>query len=69
MGAQEKLVVWTCANDASLLVIGLSPSAAEAPAEIPPASAPSPVLWICHLTCVPCLGACPIKCYELNIFK
>jgi hypothetical protein len=56
------LAVWTCANDASLLAVDLSLSATEVPVEIPLASVLLPVQWICHLTCVLCLGACPMQC-------
>jgi hypothetical protein len=54
------LAVWTCANGASLPAVDLSLSAAEALAEIPLASVLLLVPWICHLMCVPCLGACPM---------
>lgn len=69
MEVQEKLAVWTCADDASLLAAGPSPSAVEAPAEIPLASVPSLVQWICRLTCAPYLGACPIQCDQLYLFQ
>jgi hypothetical protein len=55
---QEKLAVWTCANDASSLAVGLSPSVVEVPVEIPLASVLLLAQWTCHLMCAPCLDAC-----------
>lgn len=54
MEVQEKLAVWTCANDASWLAVGLSPSAVEVPVEIPLAFVLLLAQWTCHLTCALC---------------